>query len=185
MRLRESQNARLATLAFLFSVVIVFVWVPLDVGSGVLEKVRRSVQIGDSLAPVLAALVIALGSVLLLLNHKSDLATNTLRAKNLHYMLMLAALFCIVFILMRWTGPLLTLLFGPDGTPYRLLRDTQPWKYLGYAVGGIVLIAGLISLVEKRLTATAIIIAIVAVMAIIVFYDLPFDDLLLPPNGDV
>ncbi len=46
------------------------------------------------------------------------------------------------------------------------------------------MVFGLISLVEHRLSWRRAGAALLAVAALIVVYDLPFDDLLLPPNGD-
>ena len=75
------------------------------------------------------------------------------------------------------------MLFADD--EYRLLRDTVPWKYVGFASGGFVIVAGASSVVEGRFSRSAALAGIVAVLLIIALYDLPFDDLLLPPNGDV
>ena len=47
------------------------------------------------------------------------------------------------------------------------------------------MIGGMISLVEGRFRGRTLVAAILAVVAMIVIYDVPFDDLLLPPNGDV
>ena len=65
------------------------------------------------------------------------------------------------------------------------MRDTAPWKYIGFILGGVVLIAGLIALVEGRVSLRGVVLGLMATFALIVVYDLPFDDLLLPPNGDV
>ena len=85
---------------------------------------------------------------------------------------------------MRWLGPLAVELFGAEGS-YRALRDTAPWKHLGFVAGGTLLVAGLMALVEGRLTMRGVVIGLLATFALILLYDLPFDDLLLPPNGDV
>ena len=66
-----------------------------------------------------------------------------------------------------------------------MLRDTIPWKHIGYFIGGVVLIAGLIAQVESRLSVVSVGVAILATIILILIYDFPFDDLLLPPNGDV
>jgi len=41
--------------------LMLFVWIPLDVDTGIIEKVRRQVTLGDSFAPTVAALIIGLG----------------------------------------------------------------------------------------------------------------------------
>ena len=47
------------------------------------------------------------------------------------------------------------------------------------------LVAGLIALIEGRLRPRTLLIGALAALALIVLYDLPFEDLQLPPNGDV
>ncbi|MEM6465129.1 MAG: hypothetical protein AAF679_01305, partial [Pseudomonadota bacterium] len=91
---------------------------------------------------------------------------------------------CVVSLaLMRALGPMVTELVSTQ--EYRILRDTAPWKYIGFAAGGLVLVTGLISVVERRFSLRALAIGVFAVTMVIVLYDLPFEDLLLPPNGDV
>ena len=80
-----------------------------------------------------------------------------------------------------WTSNLVT---GAE-QEYRLLRDTVPWKYAGFAVGGTLAITVTVSLLERRFSLRALLVGLIAVAAMIAVYDLPFDDLLLPPNGDV
>ena len=89
---------------------------------------------------------------------------------------------------MRSFGPLAVMLYNEiavSDLQYRLLRDTRPWKYLGFIAGGTLLISGLISLVQGRISWKSIAIGLIAIALMIAVYDLPFDDLLLPPNGDV
>ena len=43
----------------------------------------------------------------------------------------------------------------------------------------------MIAFVEEQLSWRAMLIALAAVAGIILLYDVPFDDILLPPNGDV
>ena len=85
--------------------------------------------------------------------------------------------------LMRWTGPLAAWLL--DAGEYRLLRDTVPWKYMGFVTGGTVIVGGLVALMEARASLRAALIGLAAAAALAAAYDLPFGDLLLPPNGDV
>ena len=89
---------------------------------------------------------------------------------------------------MLFVGPLAVLVFsllsGAE-QEYRLLRDTVPWKYLGFIAGGTLAVTTTVSLLEGRFTLRALLVGLVAVAAMIAIYDLPFDDLLLPPNGDV
>lgn len=165
------------------SCVIAFVWVPYGVDSGIFEKVRRRVEIGDAFAPTLAAGLLALGGIMLILEARRAPSDARLTRTNLGYLLALCAVFCTVSALWMWTGPALVALTTEAGE-YRLLRDSWPWKYTGFVAGGTVLVTGLISLTERRLSFGNLLIGIAASLAMIALYDLPFDDLLLPPNGD-
>ncbi|MFK7754737.1 MAG: hypothetical protein AB8B51_19600 [Sedimentitalea sp.] len=166
-----------------FAAATALIWVPLDTTTGLIETVRRRTSIGDALAPTIGAAFIGLGGLLVLREARAN-HQPTLNRANLAYVAALLGLLIGVFAIMRWAGPLAVLLSGED-TPYRALRDTAPWKWIGFGLGGTVLITTLISTVERRLNLRAVIIALCTVTALIAIFDLPFDDLLLPPNGDV
>ena len=159
-----------------FGLLTLFVWIPQDTDSGLLTKVRRTTLIGDALAPSIAALLLSLSALWLII---SSLGGETKSEKNDWLpALKISAILIISVLLMRWTGPFLI-------EEYRSLRDTLPWKYVGYLLGGSFMIFGLISLVEKRMSSSYLLLAIVITAIIGLIYDLPFEDLLLPPNGDV
>ena len=161
--------------------VIIFVWIPLDSGTGYIEKVRRQVNIGDALAPTLAASFVLLGGLLLLFDRSQSDARLT--RNNVSFLILFLAVLGVAFAVMRWAGPISANFLTETG--YRPLRDTMPWKYVGFFLGGTGMIAALIGLVEGRVTLRAILIGVAAAIALIAVFDLPFDDLLLPPNGDV
>lgn len=202
----------LGLLALVTSGVILFIWIPLDVDTGIIEKVRRQTQLGDAFAPSIAAFLIGLGGLMLLLERTSprpqstpqesgsessitksslsdspvsDLADRKFGPADLYHGALVFLLLAVALGLMRYTGPWVVTLFAESGTDYRLLRDTAPWKYLGFVTGGVWLIVSLIVLTERRFRMMHFFVAIAVVVLLIVFYDLPFDDLLLPPNGDV
>ncbi|MDJ0628999.1 MAG: hypothetical protein QNJ44_12125 [Rhodobacter sp.] len=180
-------NLYLALGCIAFALMLAFLWIPLDTNSGLIEKVRRQVTIGDALAPTLAAFMIGLGGVLVLFQGRGA-AQDGIGGRNLGFLARLLAGIAIAFALMRWTGPGVVWLAGlvsDQELTYRALRDTAPWKYLGFLTGGSFLIAALIAAVEGRVTGRTVVIAVCAVLVLIALYDLPFDDLLLPPNGDV
>lgn len=164
------------------ALVIALVWVPVDTTTGLVEKVRRQIIIGDALAPTTAAGFLLLGGVLVAFFERAENARR-LSGRNLVFLVLLLANLAIAFSVMRWLGPALATLLTEEG--YRPLRDTAPWKHIGFLVGGSMLIAGLIGLVEGRLTLRGALIGLAAAIALIAIFDLPFDDLLLPPNGDV
>lgn len=171
-----------------FALFLALVWIPLDVETGLVEKVRRRHVIGDALAPTLAAVFIALAGLGLLLFERRAQAQPVIPAASLRFLAAVILLTVIGFAIMRYAGPLAVELaqpFAGADLEYRLLRDTAPWKYIGFLLGGTFLVASLVTLVETRLSWRAVLIGVLACLAIIATFDLPFDDLLLPPNGDV
>ena len=90
-------------------------------------------------------------------------------------------------VLMVYTGPLVVeaiSAFGGEVGTYRQLKAAFPYKYLGYTMGGFVMVLGVIRVVENKITHSAAWVAALAVLALVLLYDVPFDNLLLPPNGD-
>ncbi len=188
-------------LAFLlFAILVVFVWVPLDTESGLLQKVRRRWLIGDALAPSVAGLMIAVGACAQIFEGVTGAQRRQcagqhiptpaggLTSANLGFALCALLVLLASFQIMRWFGPAAVALLGEQfgiEASYRALRDTVPWKYLGYVAGGFVLILASVVAVERRLSLRALLLAILAPLVIAMLYDLPFDDLLLPPNGDL
>ena len=72
-----------------------------------------------------------------------------------------------------------------DIPDYRALRISFPWSWTGFVLGGTTLVTALIALIEGGLSRRGLIIALVASLVIAMFYTVPFEHLLLPPNGDV
>ena len=68
--------------------------------------------------------------------------------------------------------------------PYRSLIDTAPWNYTGFVLGGALMIFGFISIARHRMEWRDLGIALGAAIFIALLYDVPFDNLYLPPNGD-
>ncbi|WP_419906996.1 hypothetical protein [Hoeflea sp.] len=171
-----------------FALLLIFVWIPLDTDTGLIEKVRRQVTIGDALAPTVAGLFLLIGGLILILFERNAPDQPEIDLVNLGFMAVVFVLLASSFLVMRYGGPALVALVNLSReTPleYRLLRDSAPWKYTGFFFGGTLMIGGLISLVEGRVTPRAVLTGVIAVLVMIAIYDLPFDDLLLPPNGDV
>ena len=161
--------------------LILFVWIPLDVETGWIEKVRSQIVIGDAMAPSLAALVLMIGGLLTMLQSWRTQGDVRVNIDSLKFIALLLVLLGLSMAVMRWAGPLTAQIFQAD---YRNLRDTVPWKYIGYVLGGVLMIFGLVGTMEHRLRWRVLIISIVAVLAMMLVYDLPFENLLLPPNGD-
>ncbi|MDE0524389.1 MAG: hypothetical protein OXH79_20790 [Boseongicola sp.] len=172
----------LAVVLLAFAAVLLLLWLPADTDTGLYEIKRGKYTIGDALAPAFAGTVMAIAGLLLLFGPGARDAPR-LDTNHVRFLSAMIAIVLAGMVLMRWAGPAATFLFADDD--YRLLRDTVPWKYLGFASGGFVIVAGTSSVVEGRFSRNAALAGIVAVLLIIALYDLPFDDLLLPPNGDV
>lgn len=183
----QNTNALTGLFFAALALLLLFVWIPLDSDTGQIEKVRRQVAIGDALAPTVAAVFLLIGGgLLMLLEGKSD-TPPAMDPASMKFVARVFAMLIVSFLVMRYTGPLavevVNSMRGSD-LEYRLLRDTAPWKWLGYVLGGTLAICGTISLSEGRLSLRALVVALLAIAAMIAIFDLPFDDLLLPPNGD-
>ena len=177
----------LAIIVFALSVLSIFVWIPYDVESGFFEKVRRQKFIGDSLAPTIAATIVLIAGVLIALEALRVKAVSRLDKSSLKFVLQAFLIVSLSLIMMRFSGATVvevTNLISGEETDYRSLRDSRPWKYIGYVSGGTFMVTGLVSMLEGRISWRAVIIGLITCTAFIGIYDLPFDDLLLPPNGD-
>lgn len=173
---------RLLGLLFVFfALATIFAWIPLDVDSGVVENVRRRLVIGDSLGPIVAGVVLAVGGLLTALSPKSD--SGSLQRSNLAWIACLLVVISVSLVLIRYSGPAMAGLLTEGG--YRPLRDTFPWKYAGHLIGGTLLVSALIGLTVQRYHWSHWIVGFSAALTIALIFDIPFEDLLLPPNGDV
>ncbi len=165
-------------------------WIPNDTETGLVETFRRSTVIGDALAPsAVAILLAALGLWMAAagrLGRAAPIAPGIDRA-SLDFLGRLAAVLAAGFALLAWTGPAavgaVNALGGEIGS-YRMLLDTPPYKYLGFLLGGFVLAFGSMVVVAGRPRRRDAVAAAAAVAALAALVDLPFEDLLLPPNGD-
>ncbi|MGH1466913.1 MAG: hypothetical protein ACRBBQ_16295 [Cognatishimia sp.] len=176
-------NAVLGLICAFVGLLLVFVWVPLDTETGIIEISRGEYSVGDALAPTLAGVVILLSSFMLLVFERNAHRQRSITRQNFIYISSVLACIVVGGVVMRFAGPVAVEIFAAD-SDYRLLRDSAPWKYIGFVLGGAIIIAGLISIVERKLTWRGPVLGLIATCAIIGLYDLPFDDLLLPPNGD-
>lgn len=187
-------NLALGLIFTAFALLTLLVWIPNDIETGIVEKVRRRVEVGDAMFPVVIATALLIVSALLAITSAWDIrrggaedSDGRLTLANGRHLAWLIAVIAISLALMVWTGPVVVTAFnafGADLGSYRELRDTVPYKYLGFILGGLFLVVGLITAIEGRPRLNALLTAVGAVAALILLYDLPFDDLLLPPNGD-
>jgi len=191
---RHHWNAVLGTGCLIFSLLTLLAWIPSGITSGVIEQVRRQVVIGDAMAPTVWAigigalgLLLAVSSILRLREGVNEPCGGGPTLANAGYLLALIATIAIAMAVMTHAGPLavkLAQLLGADIDNYRALRATRPWKYIGYLGGGFLLTLSLMTYITRRLTWQLALMAALAVLAMALAYDLPFEHILLPPNGD-
>lgn len=166
----------------------VFVWIPLDSDSGLINKVRGRMVIGDALAPTIAGCFLLLGGLLLIIRERHAPNQTIVTRTQLFFITRIVIVIIVGVLAMRYSGPALAdlvSLFRAEPIEYRLLRTTPGWRHVGYVVGGIIIVSGMIAVVEGKLTRRAVLTALIAVLVFIAVFDLPFEDLQLPPNGDV
>ncbi|MEM7428027.1 MAG: hypothetical protein AAF441_18190, partial [Pseudomonadota bacterium] len=172
-------------------------WIPADTETGVLVEDRYSIEVGDAMAPTMVAVGILIVSLALIagawLGRTKPPADEQeqligISPDNFKSVLWMVLLLAGSLVFMRWGGPAVLAVLrslGADLPEYRLLSATVPYKYIGFASGGFVMVAGLISWIEGRLSWRAVLIALGAVTGLILIYDVPFNSLLLPPNGSL
>lgn len=183
-----------------FCCVCLIWWIPTDIETGLIEQDRYSVQIGDAMLPTVTALAILGLSLLLALQSLLKMRTRSedkgeapqdsasLTAENAFNILIMALVLLGSVALMVWAGPLLVdalNALGVTDKSYRQLSDTVPYKYVGFALGGFVMVFGLIAWVQGHLHWRGGAVAIGMVIFLILLYDVPFNSLLLPPNGSL
>ncbi len=188
MRRRPSTDLVLGCGCVAFAALLILVWIPLDTETPIIERVRGRQVIGDAMAPTVVALVLGAAGVMLMVEGWRRASTFTVTRDNLIYLAKLLAIILVAMLLMRWVGPFTigaAQWLGFEGASYRELRDTVPWKYLGYMAGGSFLICSLVTFIERRLRWRTLAIALGATVLVAALYDVPFNTLILPPNGDV
>ena len=183
-----SRHRVIGAAAFVIGLAALMLWLPNDVDSGLIERVRRRYQIGDMLGPVVALATIMLGGVWLCLSQDRQPVGKIIAPARA--IAVFIAVIALSLLLMRWAGPAVVWLgemagLIEPGTGYRPLRDTLPWKFTGFLAGGTVMIWALGALADGAWKWRRLGIGFVITLVIGAVFDLPFEDLVLPPNGDV
>lgn len=185
MRLRSINiNLGLGLFVIALALFALIFWVPSDTVSGLMLFKRGRYSIGDAMAPSLAFALMALSGLLIVLKARIPQDISQLKLGNLGFLSLILGVCIVALLTMTYGGPWAVDIFGNREDSYRSLRDSAPWKHIGFAIGGIILVSGLIGLVEHKLTINGFIIGLGTVLVLIGIFDLAFDNLLLPPNGD-
>ena len=189
MRRRTMSDLVFAGVMAVLAVLTLTIWIPADVETGIIEKFRRQTFLGDAFIPVLAAGGVLLSSVIMIVGYffrpPADVAAaHRLDSEVVGFFAILAGIVAISLLMIFYAGPVTVSLFADEGSSYRLLRDTPPYKYVGFVLGGFTMIFGAISLIEGKILARRAIVALAAVGVLLLVFDVPFDNLQLPPNGD-
>lgn len=174
----------ISLVGIILALLTLFVWIPNDIDTGVIDVWRRSVRIGDAMLPTFAAVVILGSSIVIGLRAVFGHASGGPRAMSLKFMAKVLAVFIVSIAVMWSAGSALVSIWFSGEVPYRSLIDTAPWNYTGFVLGGALMIFGFISIARHRVEWGNLGIALVAAILIALLYDVPFDNLYLPPNGD-
>ena len=191
--LSRSADICVALACLVLSLLALFAWVPFDSDTPPIYTFRRQTYIGDAMLPMVAAAGIAAFSAFhLLVSFLRRDASEPQReapfdALTTVFFVLMGAIIALALVTLHWAGPAAVALFGPSGDEplgYRQLRSTAPWKYIGFTLGGFILVFGLTTLIEGRVTLQRVVSSMLAVLFLILVFDVPFDTILLPPNGD-
>ena len=182
-----TQHRLLGAVIFTASLAVLLLWIPGDIDTGLIEKVRRRYQIGDMLGPVWQSRPCFWRRLAMPVTRPPDCRRHGAGDSDCFDAVGIIALCLLV---MRWTGPALVgladmagIIDGAEG--YRPLRDTLPWKITGFVTGGGLLIWALSCHADRKWSWRRLGIGIAIALMIGFAFDLPFDDLVLPPNGDL
>ncbi|MBT9385388.1 hypothetical protein KM176_16060 [Pseudooceanicola sp. CBS1P-1] len=177
----------IAVVMLVLGLVAVLIWIPSDSQTPAVYTYRRQTQIGDAFLPQLAmaavALCAAIHGVLQWRRPKTLESAPPLDGHSLAFLALLAGVMASAMVLMFWAGPLAWALLG-DGSGYREVRGDAPWKYIGFLLGGTWMTWGLMAAIEGHFSRRRLVAAFLFTLLLIAVFDLPFDSLLLPPNGD-
>lgn len=164
-----------------------FIWIPLDIDTGLVERVRRRNIIGDSLGPTAAMILLGLSALFLMREGRTSKPVET-PLKWLAIFAFYVIIFLLSLLIMRFAGPFVIGLADrlvEAELSYRPLRNVWPLKYVGFVGGGWLLLCALSHFMDSKLSRKRAALFLGITILIALFFDLPFEDILLPPNGDV
>ena len=120
--MQEKSNASviLSLCCISFAILVLFVWIPLDIETGVVEKVRRRWAVGDALAPSAAAFFILIGGLVLLFLERGNDDQAVLRSTQLKFIVFSMAWIVFCLTVTRYAA----VVVDPDGRPDHLLIES-------------------------------------------------------------
>lgn len=190
--MKLSWDVSIGLFSIVLSVAAITLWFPHDIAGGFTETTLTGrVQPGDAFYPtVLATLLGVLGLAQVLNGLRAarsagevDGPAPALDTGNLGFVLILGAILGVSGVLCYLLSPWLSELAN-GGKAYRLLRDTAPWKFLGFVLGALALIWPLIVLCQHRVSRSGSLFALVAVAILLVVFGMALPDTFLPPNAE-
>ena len=163
----------------------IFVWIPADSETGLVETVRRRLIIGDALAPTVASLLGLVCAAFLMIKPENQ---PELSRKALVSLFIYIACFSVTLAVMRYFGPaMIDSLHSLNllSFSYRPLRATFPVSYISFVTAGGIMIFSLSVYIDRRYSWARLGVCFALAFFIALLFDVPFEDILLPPNGDV
>jgi len=173
----------------LLAALLLLVWIPADIkGEFISQTSGGRAAPGDAFYPTLLAAFITVVAVIQLvlgLRRRSGDATDTPRItlSNLVYLLLLAGILLVAYLLCYIAGPALAELLSPGAT-YRELIDTVPYKYFGFFLGGFVLTAGVIAFTEREIRWRTVVVSALLLALLILVFDVALTNIQIPPNAE-
>lgn len=191
--LSRSAEITIAAVFLVMALITVLIWVPFDSETAMIETHRRQTSMGDAFLPIVAGwLIVICATVQLLismkLSNEADTEGPVIDGNAMAFLLQLSGITVASLLVMYWAGPLAVSLFvhsdGSEALTYRQMRSTYPFKLLGFVLGGFGLVFFTTSLIEGRFKVARVISSALVVAVLVAVFDLPLDNVLLPPNGD-
>ena len=191
--LGRTAEIAIAMLFIGLGLITVFIWLPFDSETAMIETFRRQTTMGDAFVPTVAgAFIVICAAIHLILNVRrsdtSDTERPAIDESDLAFLLQLSGITAVSLAIMFWAGPLAVALFsaddGGEAITYRQMRGTYPFKLVCFVLGGFTMVFFITALIEGRARMARVVSSILFVVVLIAIFDMPLDTVLLPPNGD-
>ncbi len=182
-----------ATVFLILGLAVIVLWVPNDSETPMINSFRRQTNIGDAFVPMVAGILIVIFAIVHLLVSirridMHDTEGPLFGGAVLAFLVQLVCIIGISLAIMFWAGHFAVLAFAqPDGAEevgYRQMRGTYPYKVIGFVLGGTFLVFATTGLIEGKIKLSRLATSLAIVGLLLLVFDVPLDNVLLPPNGD-